>query len=180
MTAERVYIHYHRPPDRVDVFEQDLVFEDDAVKITLATDIERDAPLVIEDRVVLERGSDVVWFTFPGLWHDIARFHRADGSFTGIYANVLVPCEFEPENVWRTTDLFLDLWIPADEDGARILDEDELAHARTRGWISEALAVRAHEEAQVLARRARQGRWPPPLVETWTLDAARAANATSG
>lgn len=173
MTAERVFIHYHRPPDRVDVFEQDLIFEDDAVKITLASDIERDLPLVIEDRVVLERGSDVVWFTFPDLWHDIARFHRADGSFTGIYANILVPCEFEPGRVWRTTDLFLDIWIPAADGRARILDEDELDHARQRDWISDALATRAREEARELAMRADDGRWPPAVVEEWTLARAR-------
>ena len=63
-----------------------------------------------EAEVALERGSDAVWFTFPGLWHDIGRFHRSDGTFTGIYANILTPPLIQPDGVWHTTDLFLDLW----------------------------------------------------------------------
>lgn len=181
MTApERVRIHYLRPPDRVDVFEQDLIFEDSAVKITFASGIQRDDPLVIGDDVALEEGSDVVWFTFPGLWHDIARFHRADGTFTGIYANILVPCEFEPGHVWHTTDLFLDVWIPASGGGARILDEDELTEARTREWISGALADRAMAEAQDLTRRAGRAQWPPRIVGEWPLNRARAVVSRDG
>lgn len=167
-----VHIHYTRPPDRTRVFVQELVHDDGRVKVTLARDVDHDPPLTVRDRVVLERGSDAVWFTFPGAWHDIGRFHRADGTFTGIYANVITPCVFHPGDDWETTDLFLDLWIPGEGGGPVLLDEDELAEAEGAGWISPETARRAREEASRLAEAARSGGWPPPAVEAWTRERA--------
>ena len=171
-----VHIHYHRPPDRTDVFVQRLVRDDPWVKISYAAGVELDEPLRIDGRIVLERGSDVVWFTLPGEWHDIGRFHRRDGTLTGIYANIMSPCVFEPGGDWYATDLFLDLWIPAQGPGGiaggavapRLLDQEELAEAEASGWISPATAERARAEAERLLSRARTGRWPHPAVHEWT------------
>ena len=34
----------------------------------------------------------MVWTTYRGdVWHDVGRFHLADGTFTGYYANILTP-----------------------------------------------------------------------------------------
>lgn len=132
----------------------------------------------VGDRVVLEAGSPVVWFTFPGARHDIGRFHAPDGRFTGYYANVLTPVEIvppaedEPET-WRTTDLFLDVFLSPD-GAVEVLDEDELREAVRRGWIDRETAGMAEEEARRIARRARAGTWPPAIVEEWTLERARA------
>lgn len=191
MTLPRpVHIHYRRPPDREDVFHQTLVHDGDDVKITLARDMAFDPPLRIDGEVVLETGSDVVWFTFPGAWHDIGRFHLADDTFTGIYANVLTPPTFHPGDVWRTTDLFLDVWLPAEGDAripdamelagreAHVLDEAQLAEAVDAGWVEEQTARRAREEAVRLVAEAEAGRWPPPVVGDWELETARSA-ATS-
>lgn len=186
MTLPRpVHIHYRRPPDREDVFHQTLVLDTDDVKVTLARDMAFDAPLRIGGEVVLETGSDVVWFTFPGAWHDIGRFHRADGTFTGIYANVLTPPTFHPGDVWRTTDLFLDVWMPASggartpEGGTRVLvlDEAQLAEAVREGWVAEETARRAREEAERLVAGAEAGRWPPAVTGEWTVERARSAAA---
>lgn len=163
-----IHIHYRRPPDRLEVHVQELVHDDGRVKVTFARDVAFDPPLVIGGRVVLERGSDAVWFTFPGAWHDIGRFHRADGTFTGIYANVITPCVFEPGGDWETTDLFLDVWIPADGGAPRLLDEDELAAASRKGWVEAGLAGRARTEAQRLLEAWERGAWPPGPVERWT------------
>ena len=168
-----VRIHYHRPPDSTQVFVQRLVHDGSRVKISFAEGIDLDAPMLIDGEVVLERGSDVVWFTFPGEWHDIGRFHRHDGTLTGIYANILTPCVFEPGGEWHTTDLFLDLWIPAAEAGReaavpRLLDTEELAEAAHRGWITPATEARARREAERLLEGARAGEWPPPAVDEWT------------
>lgn len=172
-----VRIHYRRPPERLTVFEQLLVHDDGRVKVTLARGVELDAPLLVEGpggrEVALEPGSDAVWFTFPGAWHDIGLFHRADGVFTGTYANVITPCVFEPGGEWETTDLFLDVWIPEGGGEARLLDEDELAEAERRGWIDAALAGRARDEAARILAAARAGRWPPPALDGWDLGAAR-------
>ena len=80
-----VHIHYLRPPDREQVYTQYLISEEEGVKVTYAQDLELESPVRIAGAVVLETGSDAIWFTFPGVWHDIGIFHRADGSFTVVY-----------------------------------------------------------------------------------------------
>lgn len=128
--------------------------------------------------MVLEARSPVVWFTFPGAWHDIGRFHSPDGRFTGLYANILTPVERlgaeAGADVWRTTDLFLDLFL-APEGGIQLLDREELDEALRRGWIDTDRASAAEREAERLVRAARSGEWPPPIVSVWTLERARAA-----
>ena len=105
----RVRIHYRRPPDREQIFDQIVVLERDDVIVTLSETMEFDPPMRIESDIVLETGSSVVWFTYPGAWHDVGRFHLADGTFTGFYANVLTPPEIDGR-VWHTTDLYLDVF----------------------------------------------------------------------
>lgn len=166
----RVQIHYRRIPDEERIYDQRVVLERDDVIITLSEPLGLDAPMTHGGRLMLEAGSLALWFTFPGAWHDIARFHGADGTFTGIYANVLTPPRFEgPE--WYTTDLFLDVWWPAD-GAVLLLDEDEFDEAFGRGQIDPETARRAREEADRMVEEARHGNWPPPVVEEWTLERA--------
>lgn len=172
LSTPRVHIHYRRPPDREEVFTQRLVWDDPDVKITLAEDLIFDPPIRILDRVVLERGSAAVWFTFPGLWHDIGRFHRADGTLTGIYANILTPPIILPGGVWETTDLFLDVWVDV-QGRLSVLDEDQFREAVARGWVTSAEEEMARREVSRIQREHDAGRWPPPVVEEWTLKRAR-------
>ena len=146
----------------------------DAV-VTLLEHAPLSRPSTIDGRVVLEPGSPVVWFTFPGEHHDIGRFHTLDDRFTGLYANVLSPVEGVDGAEWRTTDLFLDVWLAAEGGTPRILDEDELEDALARGWVDEATASAARGEAERLVREAGRGAWPPPVVTEWTLARARHA-----
>ncbi len=191
MSRERpslVHIHYLRPPDREQIFTQYLIHEEESVvtsaeagletsveagvKVTYARDLTVDPPMRIAGAVVLETGSEVIWFTFPGAWHDIGLFHRADGSFSGTYANILTPCVFEEGGVWRTTDLFLDIWIdPSGE--LLVLDEDELEEAEAKGWVDPDAARRARDEITRLSAKAAAGLWPPAVVERWSLARAR-------
>ncbi len=165
--APLVRIHYLRPPDHLEVFEQRLVAEPDGVKITLARSLTFDPPLRIGGRVVLETGSDVVWFTFPGAWHDIGRFHTEDGTFRGYYANILTPPTFHPGHVWRTTDLFLDVWMWPDGDLA-VLDEDQFEEACSRDWLDPGTAARARRELASIRELHGRKRWPPEVVRDWT------------
>ncbi|CAN5639566.1 hypothetical protein BH23GEM11_BH23GEM11_20500 [soil metagenome] len=181
--APEIRIHYVRPPHRRTVYRQHLVHDDGRVKITLARNLPFDPPLQILGQVALERGSDAVWFTFPGAWHDIGRFHRADGSLAGIYANIITPCIFQPGGDWETTDLFLDLWIPARPTHASppgsaphptpfLLDAEELDAAEAAGHLPPRLAQAARAEARDLVQRAAAGSWPPPIVDVWTRERA--------
>jgi uncharacterized protein len=179
-----VEIHYLRPPDMPTVYRQVLVHDDGRVKATLARGLTFSSPLLIEDEVALEEGSDALWFTFPGAWHDIGLFHRGDGTLTGLYANIITPCLFSPGGVWHTTDLFLDLWIPAEEgrptwlnppEGPepRVLDAEELQRAREKGLVRAAWARRAWQEIRRLQRGFQGGSWPPQVVREWSLERAQ-------
>ncbi len=134
-------------------------------------------PVVIDGRTVLEAAAPAVWFTFPGARHDIGRFHTANGTFTGYYANILTPVErsVAPDDVdiWHTTDLFLDVFL-APDGRATLLDVEELHEAVAEGWVEETVARQAHDEAARLLHGALTGTWPPPVVDDWPLDRARA------
>lgn len=166
-----VEIRYLRPPDREQVFRQIVVEDAGAYVVTLLESAVLGKPVTAGGRTVLEPGAPVVWITYRGQWHDVGRFHLADGTFTGVYANVLTPVAMDGAR-WETTDLFLDLWSGA--DGTLVaLDEDELRQAEREGWVSPETASRAREEAEALLEQARLGRWPGSEVNEWTLERAR-------
>jgi predicted RNA-binding protein associated with RNAse of E/G family len=157
----------------VTIFEQLRVYAsaDGIVTFTEQCGVER--TVLVGSDVILEPASPVVWFTFPGAWHDIGRFHRADGTFTGVYTNILTPVHFLDELTWETTDLFLDVWMPANSDKAVVLDRAEFTAGLYEGSIDGPTAARAEAEvAQILALHS-AGRWPPLLVDEWTLQRAR-------
>lgn len=167
-----VRIRYRRPPDRLQRFEQALVHDAGDVVVTYLAHAELKKPVMAGGRVVLEPGAPVVWFTYRGeVWHDVGRFHRADGTFTGLYANVLTPVRMDGAE-WETTDLFLDVWMDAD-GSVEILDRDEFDAAVQAGWVDADTAARALAEAERLAAAARAGAWPPPHVREWTLERVR-------
>ena len=167
-----VEIHYHRLGRPEQVFRQIVVEDAGDYVVTLLEAAELSAPVRAGDgTVILEPGAPVVWFTYPGAWHDVGRFHLADGTFTGVYANVLMPVSMVG-GWWETTDLCLDVWLGAD-GRLEVLDQDELARAQAGGKASPAVARRARAEAARLVDAARLGAWPPPHVHEWTLERAR-------
>ena len=167
----RVTIHYLRPPDHLQTFRQPIVHQSTEAIVTFSRGIRVPAPMELDGEIVLEAGSDIVWFTFPGLWHDIGRFHNAEGTFTGFYANLLTPVEMLPGHVWRTTDLFLDVWMKPGR-APRLLDEDELQAALDADALEAGTARRAREEAARILEHASGGGWPPPVVHEWTRERA--------
>lgn len=171
MSRRSVVIHYRRPPDRVQCFEQIVVLETPAYTITYLPGARLERPVRAGGRVILDAGAPVVWFTYPGRWHDIGRFHLADGEFTGYYANLLTPVVME-EGCWETTDLFLDVWAPA-RGRPELLDRDELEEAEGRGWVDAETALHVREEAAELLAHAADGSWPPREVREWTLERVR-------
>lgn len=169
---QNVEIHYHRPPDRLDVFTQELVLDRPDCKVTLHTRPPLSSPIRIGDRVVFEPGASIVWFVFPGRWHDLGRFHLQDDTFTGFYANLITPPRLEGDT-WTMYDLCLDLWLGA-EGNYQVLDQDEFDEAVDQRWIDPRTADRARHELERLIGDARAGRWPPAIAREIDLRKARA------
>jgi predicted RNA-binding protein associated with RNAse of E/G family len=171
LAPRRVSIHYRRLPRGLQVFEQLVLDETPEYTVTFLAAAELAENVTVAGSTVLEPGAPVIWFTYPGEWHDVGRFHLVDGTFTGIYANLLTPVRMIGER-WETTDLFLDLWVGADGT-VRILDEEEFAEAVERRWIDPATAGAVRRHAERLAAGAAAGTWPPPHVGEWTLARVR-------
>ncbi|CAN5577815.1 hypothetical protein BH24GEM3_BH24GEM3_24230 [soil metagenome] len=178
MSERTVSIHYRRLPDAERIFEQRLVEDAGEYVVTLLDAAPLPRPVVVAERTVLEPGAPVVWFTYPGRWYDIGRFHLADGTFTGYYANILTPVRMQGD-CWDTTDLCLDVWKGSD-GRVGILDELEFEEAVECGWIDAPTAAAAREHAETLALAARQGVWPAPHVDEWDLERARGRLAGGG
>jgi len=165
VTTQTVEIHYRRLPSRVEIFRQLVLHETtEYISTFLAAAVLR-APLVVGGRPILEPGSPVVWFTYPDAWFDVGRFHRADGTFTGYYANILTPVLMDGRR-WTTTDLCLDVWMGVDGTVA-LLDEEDLAAAVANGWIDPTTAATARSTADSLLKRIVDGTWPPRHVKEW-------------
>lgn len=154
------------------MFVQELVHESTEVLVTYQPHTPIKRPMIVADDVVLEDGSPAIWFTFPGQMYDVGRFHTADGTFTGLYVNIIEPVKLETRTDWTSTDLFLDIWIGADGE-PQLLDFDEMEHAVVQGWISAQTAARARAEADRLIRAYQERSWPPPIVNEWTISRVR-------
>lgn len=174
-----VDIHYGRLGRPTEVYRQRVLESRGGGIVTFQSDTPIRRPLTVGGATILEPGAPAIWFTFPGLWHDIGLFHLADGTCTGLYANVLTPVEFDGPSSWTTTDLCLDVWVPPGGDVV-VLDEADLDRAEEASLIDGALATRAREEAEALRRGHRAGTWPPPIVGEWSLERAHLVSVSSG
>ncbi|MCY4572503.1 MAG: DUF402 domain-containing protein [Gemmatimonadetes bacterium] len=163
-----VEIRYRRLRRPTETYRQQVLKSGARGIVTFQPRTPIDAPLTVADTTILEPGSPVIWFTFPRAWHDIGLFHLADGTFTGLYANILTPVEFASEHCWETTDLCLDVWVPQ-RGTACLLDEAELADAEAAGLVASEVAARAREEASALMEGLAAASWPPALVGEWSL-----------
>lgn len=117
---------------------------------------------------MLEPGARLLWFTFPGRGYEVAAIHDRRGRLQGHYTNVIQPPDLD-DDVWRITDLFLDVWQPR-EGPVRVLDRDEFERAREGGRISEPTAREAEATCREIEARARRGDWPPKPVRDWPLE----------
>jgi predicted RNA-binding protein associated with RNAse of E/G family len=171
----RIEIHYRRPPDRLDVFVQDLVVDQPEYKVTLHDPSTLTTAISMGDRLVYEPGAPIVWYLFTSAWFDLGRFHLRDGTLTGYYVNFIAPADLK-DHVWTLYDLCLDLWV--DPWGHfQVLDQDEFDEAVDRRWIDAATAARVRDEARRLMAEIGAGRWPPKLVAEYDLPRVRALRA---
>ena len=162
-----IHLEYYRPGKGTAHFDEHLVLDRPDVKVLFLERYE-DVDVRNRDSIILEKGAPVIWYVFPETWHDVGRFHDADGAFTGWYTNLCTPIEMDGD-CWRTRDLFLDLWQPVEGD-AEWLDEDELETAVKQGLVDRATMKRIKNERVMLDLQLCSGSWPPPIARDIDLD----------
>ena len=174
----QVEIRYHRLPDRLDVFVQDLVIDEPDHKVTLHDPSTLTAPLTVGERIIYEPGAPIVWYLFPTAWYDIGGFHLRDGTFTGYYVNLITPPQLE-ERTWTLFDLCLDVWIDRAGDFV-VLDQDEFDEAVDSRWLDVTTAEAARHELDRVLQAVASGRFPPPLVRHYPLQRVRDLRDAAG
>lgn len=157
---EIVTLTYKRPPDRVNHFQQELLYLDDAVIVT-SQRVKPSSPIVQNGETVLGDNFAAIWFVFTGLWYDVGKVYNLDNEWTGYYCDVLKPVRRSVDvkgklNRFEITDLFLDLWV--NPDGTyEIQDEDEFEEAVQNGAIDAELERKAREVLDTLIAKVEDG-----------------------
>ena len=157
---ETVLLTYKRPPNRVNHFQQELLYLGDDVIVT-SQRVKPSSPIVQNGRMVLGDNFAAVWFVFTDLWYDVGKVYNLENEWTGYYCDVLKPVKRSVDatgklNRFEITDLFLDLWI--NPDGTyEIQDEDEFEDAVQDGAIDAALEGKALEVLKALITEVESG-----------------------
>lgn len=150
---EIVTLTYKRPPDRVNHFQQQLLYLNEEVIVT-SQRVKPSSPIIQNGETVLADNFAAIWFVFTGLWYDVGKVYNLDNEWTGYYCDILKPVKRSVDvngklNRFEITDLFLDLWI--NPDGTyEIQDEDEFEEAVQKGAIDAALERKALEVLKAL------------------------------
>jgi len=162
----KIKLRYRRLPDRVTVYKQELLYDDGKLIVSRVT-LRPKRPLVHADRVLIGPGYRAIWFVVVGEWHDLGKIYDCQGNLQGYYCDIIRPMRRTAEGL-EIDDLLLDLWVSPDRQWL-VLDEDEFAEAKREGWLEPPTAARARRELEELIAEVESGRFPPPLVERFTI-----------
>jgi Ribonuclease G/E len=91
-----------------------------------------------------------------GEWHFQTRYYTKDGAYKGCYVNFNTPLELYPHAV-RYIDLEVDICVLPDGT-LKVLDEEKLKKAVTKGHISEKLAKTILQKVQEARNRIESGK----------------------
>ena len=158
---ETVTLTYKRPPNRVNHFQQELLYLDDDVIVT-SQRVKPSTPIVQNGETVLADNFAAVWFVFTGLWYDVGKVYNLNNEWTGYYCDIMKPVKRSINTTgkldcFEITDLFLDLWI--NPDGSyEIQDEDEFEEAVQNGAIDTTLEKTARDVLSTLIVEVESGR----------------------
>ena len=161
---ETIELIYKRPPNRVNHFQQNLLYEDDNVIVTTQR-IKPSSPIIIDGVTVLGDNYRAVWFVFANRWYDIGKIYNLEDHFTGYYCDIILPMK-RTDTHFEITDLFLDLWV-SPEGSYQVEDEDEFELAIARNWIQTDLANQARRALQGLIAEIQSGAFPPEITNRW-------------
>ena len=172
---ETITLTYKRPPDRVNHFQQELLYVDEDVIVT-SQRVKPSSPIVQNGETVLGDNFAAIWFVFTGLWYDVGKVYNLDNEWTGYYCDVMKPVERGVDvagkpSYFEITDLFLDLWV--NPDGTyEIQDEDEFEEAIQNGAIDAELERKAREVLDTLIAKVEEGHLESLLQEVFDRGAA--------
>jgi len=161
---QTITLIYKRLPNRVNRFQQELLYTDAEVIVTTQR-VKPSSPIVIEGETVLGDGYKAVWFVFDGCWYDIGKIYNPSNVFTGYYCDIIMPMT-RGENRFEITDLFLDVWVSPD-GSYQVHDEDEFQAAVQHGWIQPELATQAQDALKRLIEEIESGAFPPAITARW-------------
>ena len=168
---ETITLTYKRPPDRVNHFQQYLLYVDDDVIVT-SQRVRPSSPIIQNGKTVLADNFAVVWFVFTGLWYDVGKVYNLNNEWTGYYCDVMKPVERSinvegKPDCFEITDLFLDLWI--NPDGTyEIQDEDEFEEAIRDGAIDTELETKARNVMKALIAEVKAGHLESRMQEVFS------------
>ena len=157
---ETVALAYKRLPDRVNHFQQQLLYVDDDVIVT-SQRVRPSSPIVQKGETVLGDNFPVVWFVFTGLWYDVGKVYNLNSEWTGYYCDIMKPVKRSMGidgklDRFEITDLFLDLWVNPDST-YEIQDEDEFEDAVQSGAIDAELEKKAWDVLKALIAEVEAG-----------------------
>jgi len=178
----KLKLRYRRLPDRLTIYEQELLYDNwcpyhslgyGELIISRAT-LRPQQPLVHANQVLIGPGYQAIWFVVAGGWHDLGKIYSPSGALQGYYCDIIRPMRRTAEGL-EIDDLLLDLWIFPDtrRTGTSgrylVLDEDEFDEALKQGWIEPSTATRARRELEKLIKEVESGRFPPSVVERFSI-----------
>jgi hypothetical protein len=120
--------------------------------------------VVFDGDLVLAPGYQMIYFELMEEWFGVGKVRNLRGEHTGYYCDIVTPPRLLEDGGVELTDLFLDLWVSPDLR-YKVLDEEELEDAFSKGWITERLHKKAKEELRKLVARVEQRRFPPQNVK---------------
>ena len=171
MVPRLILYEYTRPGKETVVYDQWLVHESESV-VVLFMERYTGPKLSIEGEQVIDVGGSILWFLFPGAWHDIGKFYLSGGTLTGWYTNLCTPWQTNGDD-WSSTDLFLDQWTSV-SGNSLWLDEGEFEDACANKLLMAGQQERTREERDRIQKKIHAGDWPPGEVEVMDLEEARA------
>jgi predicted RNA-binding protein associated with RNAse of E/G family len=125
---------------------------------------------------VVVAGPGYVWFRFWMLSYSqvVERYYSVSGQPLGTQIDVCMPpvCD---DRGYLARDLHLDIWI-APEGHVTLYGESSFDQAVRQGQLSPEEAAYAEEHVRRLTTAIAQGRFPPPIVRRWQVDASRIQN----
>ena len=156
---------YRRPPNRTQKFPGILRNATPSTLI-IQSRLTLEKPHKVEDSIIADTGYYAIWFIFRDKWFDIGKIYDRSGNWLGFYCDIIMPVRrlMIGSRTAVITDLFLDVWLSADQK-YYVLDEDEFEYAVQQRVISKHIARQARAQLRNITRKIDKNLFPPRLVK---------------